>query len=53
LRICGREPGTADNPKASDAEVIRALRAELKAARRRICELEGEPLPDASDSGSA
>ena len=52
LRICGREPGTADNPKASDADVIRALRAELKAARLRICQLEGD-YPDTSETGSA
>ena len=52
MRICGREPGTADNPKASDADVIRALRAELKAARLRICQLEGN-YPDTSETGSA
>lgn len=52
LRICGREPGTADNPRASDADVIRALRAELKAARLRICQLEGD-YPDTSETGSA
>jgi len=52
LRICGREPRTWDNPQASDAEVIRALRTELKAARSRICSLQGEE-PDTSESGSA
>ena len=51
-RICGREPNAWENPKASDAEIIRALRAELKAARLRVCELEGEQ-PDTSESGSA
>jgi len=51
-RICGREPKAWENPKASDAEVIRALRAELKAVRMRVCQLEGEQ-PDTSESGSA
>ena len=52
-RICGREPKAWENPKASDAEVIRALRAELKRLRSRVCQLEGECLPDTSESGSA
>jgi hypothetical protein len=51
-RICGREPKAWENPKASDAEVIRALRAEVKALRMRVCQLEGEQ-PDTSESGSA
>jgi hypothetical protein len=50
-RMCGREPKAWENPKASDAEVIRALRAELKAVRMRVCQLEGEQ-PDTSESGS-
>jgi len=52
-RICGREPKAWENPQASDAEVIRALRAELKRLRSRVCQLEGECLPDTSESGSA
>jgi hypothetical protein len=51
-RICGREPKAWENPKASDAEVIRALRAEVKALRLRVCELQDEQ-PDTSESGSA